>query len=53
VGRLDKIDGVYMPARSRDHALLLENGGWLLAMLTLLGVTLHGLGRFIASKRNR
>jgi octaheme c-type cytochrome (tetrathionate reductase family) len=53
VGRLDKIDGVYMPARSRDHAPWLENGGWLLAMLTLLGVTLHGLGRFIASKRNR
>jgi octaheme c-type cytochrome (tetrathionate reductase family) len=38
VGRLDKIDGVYMPGRSRDHAQWLEIGGWAIALLTLLGV---------------
>lgn len=53
VGRLDKIDGVYMPGRSRDHAQWLEMGGWLLAALTLLGVLGHGLIRIVANKRNR
>ena len=51
-GRLEKIDGVYMPGRSRDHARWLEIGGWAMALLTLLGVLGHGLGRVVARKRN-
>ena len=50
--RLEKIDGVYMPGRGRDHAQWLEIGGWAMALLTLLGVLGHGLGRVIANKRN-
>ncbi|MCM2340692.1 MAG: cytochrome C, partial [Rhodoferax sp.] len=49
-GRLEKVDGVYMPGRGRDHAPWLEIGGWLLAALTLLGVTGHGLMRLITRK---
>ncbi|TAN57215.1 MAG: cytochrome C, partial [Rhodospirillales bacterium] len=52
VGRLDKIDGVYLPGRSRDHAPWLEIGGWAIALLTLLGVLGHGLVRVIARQRN-
>jgi octaheme c-type cytochrome (tetrathionate reductase family) len=52
-GRLNQIDGVYMPGRSRDHAQWLEVGGWLLAALTLFGVLGHGLIRIVANKRNR
>jgi hypothetical protein len=51
-GRLEKIDGVYMPGRSRDQARWLEIGGWAMALLTLLGVLGHGLGRVVARKRN-
>lgn len=49
-GRLEKVDGIYMPGRGRDHAPWLEMGGWLLVMLTLLGVTGHGLMRVITRK---
>jgi hypothetical protein len=52
-GRLEQIDGVYMPGRSRDHARWLELGGWLLAALTLIGVLGHGLMRIVVAKRNR
>ncbi len=51
-GRLERIDGVYLPGRGRDHARWLEIGGWAVALLTLLGVLGHGLGRVIAHKRN-
>lgn len=49
-GRLEKVDGIYMPGRGRDHAAWLEIGGWLLAALTLLGVTGHGLIRLLTRK---
>lgn len=51
-GRLEKIDGIYMPGRGSDHARWLELGGWALAILTLLGVTGHGLIRIVTHKRN-
>jgi hypothetical protein len=51
-GRLEKIDGVYMPGRGSDHARWLEIGGWLLAALVLLGVTGHGLIRVVTHKRH-
>jgi hypothetical protein len=50
-GRLEKIDGVYMPGRGSDHARWLELGGWALVILTLVGVTGHGLIRIVTNKR--
>lgn len=50
-GRLDKIDGVYMPARSRDHLGALETGGWTLIALVLLGVSGHGVMRVLTRGR--
>ncbi|MBI5920284.1 MAG: tetrathionate reductase family octaheme c-type cytochrome [Betaproteobacteria bacterium] len=52
-GRLEKIDGIYIPGRGSDHAAWLEVGGWAVAALALLAVLGHGLGRFFAYKRNR
>jgi len=52
-GRLKEIDGIYIPAR--DSAQWLDVIGWGLALLTLMGVLLHGLGRIISfywSKRS-
>ena len=50
--RLEKISGVYIPGRTSDHWSLLEFAGWAAAALTLLGVIVHGLGRFAASRRS-
>jgi hypothetical protein len=47
-GRLAGIEGVYIPARDRNG--LIDTAGWGLALLTLLGVSGHGLLR-IASRR--
>jgi octaheme c-type cytochrome (tetrathionate reductase family) len=52
IGRLEKIDGIYIPARGSDHAPWLEIAGWLMVGLTLLGVTGHGLMRIRSNKRN-
>jgi hypothetical protein len=52
-GRLEKVSGIYIPGRASDHASWLETAGWAIAVLTLLGVFGHGLGRVIASKRNK
>lgn len=46
-GRLRHIQGVYMPARDRVQTL--DTGGWALVIISVIGVALHGLGRFIAS----
>ncbi|GAB4212087.1 MAG: tetrathionate reductase family octaheme c-type cytochrome [Rhodoferax sp.] len=51
-GRLEKVDGIYMPGRGRDHLGLLETGGWALIALTLLGVTGHGVLRMVTRKRH-
>ena len=50
-GRLEKVNGIYMPGRAGDHLGWLEIIGWTLAALTLFGVLVHGLGRFIAYQR--
>lgn len=50
-GRLEKVPGIYIPGRARDHAVWLEIVGWAAAALTLLGVLGHGLARVILSKR--
>ena len=52
-GRLKDIDGIYIPGR--DASEKLDKYGWLIAFLTLAGVTLHGIGRVIShywSKRS-
>ncbi len=51
-GRLEKVDGLYMPGRGRDHASWLDMAGWALAALTLLGVLGHAVGRIVTHKRN-
>lgn len=48
-GRLEGIEGVYLPAR--DSFPLIDKAGFTLALLALMGVLVHGLGRYIAAKR--
>jgi octaheme c-type cytochrome (tetrathionate reductase family) len=50
-GRLEAIDGIYIPGRGRDHLAWLDLAGWGLAGLTLLIVLGHGLGRFISYRK--
>jgi len=50
-GRLEKVDGIYIPGRSRDHLGLLDTAGWALVGLTVLGIAGHGIGRIAASKK--
>ena len=45
-GRLKKISGIYIPARDSNEKL--DKYGWLVAILTLTGVVLHGIGRIIS-----
>ncbi len=48
-GRLKDIQGIYMP--SRDGNKLLDMAGWALALLTLVGVLIHGGIRILTSKK--
>lgn len=50
-GRLAHLEGFYMPGR--DSASLLDIGGWSMVVASLLGVTFHGLGRFLSNTRRR
>ena len=50
-GRLAAVQGVYMPARDRVN--LFETLGWVAVLGSLLGVLLHGLGRFFANGNGR
>jgi hypothetical protein len=49
VGRLDKVPGIYMPGRSANK--LLDMAGWSIALLTLIGVLVHGAGRIYAARK--
>ncbi|MBI5890272.1 MAG: tetrathionate reductase family octaheme c-type cytochrome [Nitrosomonadales bacterium] len=49
-GRLKEIKGIYMPGRG-DNNKLLDAAGWIVALLTLLGVIAHGAGRIYLSNR--
>ncbi|MDP3759750.1 MAG: tetrathionate reductase family octaheme c-type cytochrome [Ramlibacter sp.] len=51
-GRLERVAGVYMPGRGGDHALWLDIPGWIFAGLALLGVTAHGTGRVLKSRKD-
>jgi octaheme c-type cytochrome (tetrathionate reductase family) len=48
-GRLANVAGVYMPGRDRIN--LLDTLGWMAVLGSLLGVTLHGLGRIFSGGR--
>jgi octaheme c-type cytochrome (tetrathionate reductase family) len=45
-GRLKDIKGIYIPGR--DASKILDMSGWSIALLTLVGVILHGFGRIIS-----
>ncbi len=49
-GRLKNVKGIYMPGRG-DNNQLLDMAGWGLALLTLIGVLIHGAGRIYAHKK--
>jgi octaheme c-type cytochrome (tetrathionate reductase family) len=49
VGRLDNVPGIYMPGRSSNK--LLDMAGWTIALLTLVGVLVHGAGRIYAARK--
>lgn len=48
-GRLKDIQGIYMPAR--DGSRWLDILGWTLALLTLIGVLVHGAIRVVNSRK--
>jgi hypothetical protein len=50
-GRLENLNGFYMPGR--DKSELLDLIGWLAVLGTLGIFTLHGLGRLIFGKRRK
>ncbi|MDP2828180.1 MAG: tetrathionate reductase family octaheme c-type cytochrome [Sulfuricellaceae bacterium] len=49
-GRLKDVKGIYMPGRG-DNNPWLDKAGWILALLTLIGVILHGAGRIYANRK--
>jgi hypothetical protein len=49
-GRLKNVKGIYMPGRG-DNNQLLDMAGWALALLTLIGVLIHGAGRIYAHRK--
>ena len=49
-GRLKNVKGIYMPGRG-DNNKLLDYAGWTLALLTLIGVLIHGAGRIYAHRK--
>lgn len=48
-GRLDKIEGIYIPGR--DSNKLIDTLGWLASAAILVGVLVHGLIRIMRAKR--
>ena len=44
--RLNDIEGIYIPGR--DNTEWLDLAGWSIALLTLIGVLFHGLGRLVS-----
>lgn len=52
-GRLEAVDGVYIPGRARDHQPALEWVGLLAAAAALLGVLLHAAIRIATRARRR
>lgn len=48
--RMVALSGFYMPAR--DSYSILDTIGWLVAVLSLAGIFLHALGRFVSGIRN-
>jgi octaheme c-type cytochrome (tetrathionate reductase family) len=49
-GRLKNVKGIYMPGRG-DNNKLLDMIGWTVALLTLIGVLIHGAGRIYTHRK--
>ena len=47
-GRLDKVEGIYIPGRGGNR--LVDTLGWLASAAILAGVLVHGLIRFVNRK---
>jgi octaheme c-type cytochrome (tetrathionate reductase family) len=50
IGRLDNVPGIYMPGRHGNE--LLNKAGWTIALLTLIGVLIHGAIRIVAARKH-
>lgn len=50
-GRLANLEGVYIPGR--DAFGILDNIGWIVVVLTLLGALVHGFARFLVKRKKR
>ncbi|MGB5736476.1 MAG: tetrathionate reductase family octaheme c-type cytochrome [Thiohalocapsa sp.] len=50
-GRMAQLTGFYLPGR--DTNPLIDLVGWVLIAATLIGVLLHGLGRYIAARKRQ
>jgi len=50
-GRMANLAGFYMPGR--DSADLIDTLGWLVILGSLVGVSLHGIGRIFTNGRNK
>ena len=50
-GRLANLAGFYMPGRDRNRWV--NPLGWVAVLGSLIGVTIHGLGRVFAAKNGR
>ena len=48
-GRLAGIEGIYMP--STNNTPIIDKLGWAIALLTLIGVLIHGAIRYFMYKR--
>jgi octaheme c-type cytochrome (tetrathionate reductase family) len=49
-GRLQNVKGIYMPSRG-DNNRWLDMIGWTVALLTLIGVLIHGAGRIYTHRK--
>ncbi len=49
-GRLKNVQGIYMPGRG-DQNKWLDYAGWTFALLTLIGVIVHGAGRIYTHRK--
>jgi octaheme c-type cytochrome (tetrathionate reductase family) len=49
-GRLEGVEGIHLPGRDANR--LVDKAGWALALLTLIGVLIHGAIRIVAARKH-